>query len=86
MTCLTTTRRFIVTLSTPTEQTTTGTVTLETASHTTMISAAGTVTVSVRAAAATVNEGDGARFTLTLSERAASDVDVSYSTDGLSDP
>ena len=73
----------IVTLSTPTEQT--GTVMLETASHTTRISAAGTVTVSVRAAAATVNEGDGARFTLTLSERAASDVDVSY-TDGLSDP
>ena len=76
----------IVTLADPTEQTTTGTVTLETASDTTRISAAGTAIVSVRAAAATVNEGDGARFTLTLSETATSDVDVSYSTDGLSDP
>ena len=75
---------FIVTLSEPTEQTTTGTVTLATASHMTTISAAGTVTVSVAAAAATVNEGDGARFTLTLSERATSDVDVDYSTTGLS--
>ena len=72
---------FTVTLSDPT----TGTVMLETALQRTTISAAGTVTVSVAAAAATVNEGDGARFTLTLSERAASDVDVSY-TDGLSDP
>ena len=69
---------FTVRLSPPTEPTGTVMLGVETASQETTISAAGTVTVSVRAAAATVNEGDGARFTLTLSERAASDVDVNY--------
>ena len=77
-----------VALAVPDEETTTGTVGLEPgeSSKDTMISAAGTVTVSVAATTPTVNEGDTARFTLTLSAAANNDVSVGYRTQDLSTP